>query len=317
MEGEDERRFLSIQRCDTFLRAQQFPGTAIKAAAKRLAAVRAELDALMARERAAKGMLPWDGKEIRKRSRDLRKGYLLPISRAAKAIDGFVAHTPGAAAVLKVPHLTDSAALHVEAGDRVAEFMKGHRAAFLKETGFDRNLLSKLRAATNELRRQSAFAHKTRNERSALLRDIKAGLRKGRTQIDLLKSLLEPFLIERKLNRVWEIESRVGPKLGRPRNTPDQRNEKRIQNARRKKERLEAQRLRREQLKEARRARKLLQEQQRKQKQSRKEQLKREQPPVAPPLVAAPPVAHAPVEQPLTKAVFVERLAEQGGEVER
>ena len=316
MEDEDERRFQSIQRCDTILREQKFPGTAIKAAAKRLAVVRAELKALMARERAAKGLLPWDGKEIRKRSRDLRKEYLLPISRAAKAIDGFVKHTPGAALALKVPHLTDSAALHIEAGDRVAKFMKDHRAAFLKETGFDRNFFSKLRAATNELRTQSAFAHKTRNERSALLRDIKAGLKKGRTQIDLLKSLLEPFLIERHLDRVWEIESRVGPKQGRPRDTPEQRAEKRIQNARRKQERLEAQRLRREQLKEARRARKLLREQQRKQKReqkrSRKEQLRREQAPVAQPPVAQPPVA-----QPLTKAVFVERLAEQGGELER
>jgi hypothetical protein len=317
MESEDERKFESIKRVDDLLRKQDFPGTAIRAAAKRIAVIRADLERLKVQESLAKNFMPWDGKEIRKRCRDLRKEYLTPISRAAKAIEGFLRDAPGAKEALKVPHLTDRAAVHIEAGERFTDFLRKHRTGFLRETGFDRNILSKLRAATDELRAQTRFANSSRKERSALIREIKSRLRNGRSQIVLLSSVLEPLLIARKLEVAWEQGSRVGVKQGRPRDTAEQRKEKRANAARRRQERLQQQRLKREQALAARRAKRALRSAQRKQELPREEQVKTAPPPAAPPPVAHPPVAHPPVEQPLSKAAFVERLAEQGGEVER
>ena len=312
MEAEDERKHFTIQRVDDLLREQDFPGTAVRAAAKRLAVLRAELDALKVREKDAKHLVPWDGKEIRKRCRNLRKEYLTPISRAAKAIEGFMEHTPSAKAALRVPHLTDSAEKHVEAGDRFATFLKAHRAGFLKETKFDRNILSKLRGATDELRAQAKFATRWRKERSALIREIKPRLKSGRNQITLLASMLEPLLIARKLVGAWEQASRVGVKLGRKRDTPHQRAEKALAAAQNKKVKLDEQQKRREAAKAARRAKKAQREALRKQKGRRKQAAVAE-----PPTVAPAPVAPPPVEPPLTKAVFVERLAEEVGEIER
>lgn len=311
MEHEDMRRFLSIKRCDTLLKEQKFPGTAVRLSVKRLAVVCGELEQLLEDEKDAKRLTPWDGKEIRKRSRNLRTEYLSTIARAARAIDGFVKHTPGAAEALKVPHQTDSAALHVEAGDRFVKFLKTHRVNFLRETGFDRNLLSKLRAATDELRTQSAFAHTTRRQRSSVLRAIKRRLTQGRAQIDLLTRLLEPFLIERKLEGAWAQASRVGPKKGRPRDTPEQRAQKRLVKAAQKVQKLEQQRLNREAAKQARRAKKLATEALKK---ARPNRAQPAQP--APPAPPAPPPAQ-PGEPPLTKALFLDRLAEQGAEIER
>jgi len=268
MEAEDERRFRSIKECDDLMRKQNFPGTAVRLAARRLAAARVELEDLSVQERDAKRLVPWDGVEIRKRSRDLRKEYLSPVAKAAKAIDGFVRDTPGAAKALRMPHPKDSVALHVEAGDRFAKFLKEHLTSFLKESGFDRNFLSKLRAATDELRKQSQFAHSTRGERSRLLREIKSQLKKGRAQIDLLKVLLEPLLIERQLETMWALASRVGAKIGRPRYTPEERARKTIENAARKVERREQRRQKKEQLRLARRAKRL----------QKKEALKQERP---------------------------------------
>jgi hypothetical protein len=313
VESEDERKHFTIQRVDDLLREQDFPGTAIRAAAKRLAIVRAELDELKVREVDAKHNVPWDGKEIRKRCRNLRKEYLLPISRAAKAIEGFMEHTPNAKAALRVPHLTESAEKHVEAGERFATFLKTHRAGFLKETKFDRDILSKLRAATDELRAQSRFATRWRKERSALIREIKSLLKRGRNQIGLLASMLEPLLIARKLVGSWERAGRVGVKLGRKRDTPQQRAAKAVDAAKKKKEKLDEQHNRREARKAALRAKKAqLAElaELRKQKRQRKPAAVNEPPGVAP---APPP----PAEPPLTKAVFLERLAEEGGEIER
>ncbi len=261
MEDEDLRRLISIQKCDAFLREYQFPGAAIELAAKRLAVINAELQELRDRESMAKGRLPWDGREIRKRCRNLREEHLKPISKAAKAIDEFVKYTPGAALALKVPHKKDSAELHVAAGVRFTKFMKEHRAEFLRETGFDRDFLGKLRATTRELRIQSTFASRTRTERSSLLREIKVRLTKGRRQIDLLKVLLEPLLIERKLQTYWAMASRVGPKKGRPRDTPEQRAAKRALAPEQRKERIEQRRLKRERQLEARRARRAQQKQ--------------------------------------------------------
>ncbi|MFI5245788.1 MAG: hypothetical protein ACHQQR_11210 [Gemmatimonadales bacterium] len=319
MESEDERKHQSIQRCDDLLREQNFPGTAIRKAAKRLAVMRAELDQLAVREKDAKIMVPWDGKEIRKRCRNLRKEYLTPISRAAKAIDGFMRDAPGAKEALKVPHLTDRAAVHVEAGERFTEFLRKHRTGFLRETGFDRNILSKLRAATDELRRQTACATTSRRERSSLLRDIKARLRSGRSQIGLLSNILEPQLIERKLVGAWAWASRVGVKLGRPHDTPEERAAKRVEAAKRQKEKVEEQRKRRELAKAARRAKRAAQEAHRKQQLAQRKELRRQRL-AAPPLKEQPPVTPSvasPAEPPLSKAVFLERLAEESGEVER
>ncbi|MFI5311166.1 MAG: hypothetical protein ACHQQ3_08045 [Gemmatimonadales bacterium] len=257
MENEDERRLYSIRRCDDFMREHQFPGPAIQAAARRLAASRAALDVLVRREHSAKGTLPNDGRLIRTRVRSLRTGFLSPIAKAARAVEGFVEHTPGAARALKVPHPKDSPALHVEAGDRFAEFLKQHRTAFLRETGFDRDTLSKLRAATDELRRQAGFAHSTRRERSGLLREIKRHLSAGRRQVDVLKVLLEPIVIERDLVHLWAMANRVGPRIGRPKDTPAQRAEKRAHAAERKAERRARKREEVEQQRQARRERRL------------------------------------------------------------
>ena len=254
MEDEDERRFRTIQRCDDLLREQDFPGTAVRAAARRLAAARTALERLTPQEQEAKELVPWDGVEIRKRSRDLRREYLAPIAQAARAIE-FIDHTPGAATALRMPHASQSAARHVEAGDRFAKFLKDHRASFLKETGLDRNLFAKLRSATQELRRQSTLVHTTRGERTRLLREIKSQLRKGRAQVDLLKVLLEPMLIERHLEAHWDMASRVGPKMGRPRHSAEERARKRIENGQRRVGRREARTQKREQVRLARRAR--------------------------------------------------------------
>jgi hypothetical protein len=257
MEDEDVRRFQTIQRCDDLLRKHDFPGTAVRAAGKRLASSRSELERLTQEERRAKRLVPWDGVEIRKRCRNLRKEILAPMAKAARAIDGFMRDTPGAARALRMPHPSQSAALHVEAGERFGMFLKDHRTSFLKETGLDPNLLAKLRAATRELRQQSKLVHTTRGERTRLLREIKSQVRKGRAQIDLLKVLLEPMLIERGLETSWAMASRVGPKMGRPRYTAEERARKRIENAQRKVARREAQKQKREQLRLARRAQRL------------------------------------------------------------
>ncbi len=307
MESEDVRRYLSIKRCDELIREQDFPGAAVKVAAKRVAILHTELTALWAREEKTRGVRPWDGKEIRKRSRDLRKEHLTPIAKAAKGIRGFITHTPGAAEALKLPHVTDSAEKHVEVGERFGGFMKDHRKSFLEETAFDRNFLSKLRAAVKELKTQSRFATASRTLRTELLRDIKEHLQEGRAKVDLLGSLLEPLLIERKLVGAWAQASRVGRKIGRPRDTPEQRTAKQIEKLKKKQEKLEEQRKRREALKAARQAKKALEADVRKQKKALRN----------PPPAAPPPVEQAPVEPPLTKAVFLERLAEEGGEVER
>jgi hypothetical protein len=198
----------------------------------------------------------------------------------------------GAKEALKVPHLTHRAALHVEAGERFTEFLRKHRTGFLRESGFDKNILSKLRAATDELRGQTAFATTSRRERSALIREIKPRLKNGRHQIDLLSNILEPLLIERKLVGAWAQAIRVGVKKGRHRDTPEQRAEKRLEAAKLQKERLAEQRARREQKKADRRAKR-----------------------AASP--APPPTGQAPIEQPLTKEVFRELLAEEVGEIER
>jgi len=257
MENEDQRRYQSIERCDVFLRKHAFPGKAVRAAASRLELIRADLDRLAVQEATAQMMLPVDGKEIKKRCLVYRKQVLSPIVKAAKVIDGFVRDTPGALEALKVPHPTDSAELHIEAGNRMTEFVKDYRTLFVREAQFDRGFVKSLRAATRALESQTKLRHSTRTKRSALIREAKALLRKGRNEIDLLTQLIDQFLVERGLQALWATAKRVGPRQGRPRDTTEQRRKKKEKKAKDKAASVAESLKRREDRKEATRQRKL------------------------------------------------------------
>lgn len=257
MEQEDLRRFQSIERCDRFLREQEWTDVGIRTAAQGLHKVREELVVLIRKEAYAKVLRPNDGREIRKRAHYLRKRVLARIARAAKTVDGFLEHTPGARKALKVPHPSESADSHVEAGRRFARFLKDQRASFFKDAGIPKEITAELRAATEALRKQAALVNATLHERTRVLRDIKARARKGRAQIDLLSLLLEPVIADSELEVEWNFARRVGRKTGRPRYTAAERAEAAIQAAARRAERREERKREKIQRAEARRAQRL------------------------------------------------------------
>jgi hypothetical protein len=203
-------RFRRVWKCANDHLSEEPRFDALRA---QLATCVARVEALRGEQAAATGLLPRDAAEIRPLRVALREHHMIPIARAGRRLMEFA---PGAQRAYRVPKKRASLEALLAGADRLAVYVQKHARPFLR-SGFEKDFVEKLRAATAALRERTSNTGEGRRLRTAATAALTRELPKGHKIIAIMDALLsERLRADAVFARLWRRESRMEGRIGRP-----------------------------------------------------------------------------------------------------
>jgi hypothetical protein len=213
MKERQVRELNRFRRVVQYANAQLSEEPRFDALRAQLAACVARVEVLREEQAAATRMLPRDAVEIRPLRVALREHHMIPIARAGRRL---MESAPGAERAFRVPKKRASMEALLAAAERLAAYAQKHARRFIR-SGFAKDFVERLRAATVALRERTRNTGEERRLRAAATAALRRELPKGHKIIAIMDALLsERLRQDAQFATMWRRESRMEGRIGRP-----------------------------------------------------------------------------------------------------
>jgi hypothetical protein len=125
---------------------------------------------------------------------------------------------PGIKDSLKLPRIKDVHEKHLEAAKRIRRVAEEHEQELITECDYDENFLESFDVAVRDLEAAAGVQRgAARAKYTRATEDVKEAIARVRRALNTLDTrIVEAYLGDRQLLKRWRKESRVPPKMGRP-----------------------------------------------------------------------------------------------------
>jgi len=146
---------------------------------------------------------------------ELRDRYMYPVARRGPAL---MKWAPSAESALRLPHMSVGNARLIAAARAMVKVVALKPTLFSQQAGFEKDLLSKLRASVRELEGAIAGCAEATRLLTKATREFGRAVTRGRSQLRMLEGVLKAYMHNNPgFARLWREATRIPEKLGRPR----------------------------------------------------------------------------------------------------